>query len=266
MNDLDLNLKFTPEFRAQVSTNILHLLDDFEKIASTLEFHHEKTVIWQPPAQFPKLLDHYLDALFTIYINKYYVLCKSLIEGLNAGNFFIYGLIGRSLIEHTAILRYYVTSKTIPLAEAAAEDGIITEEEWQDILQCLNKHLTGHRFDWKNFLGDYFQQEEIDDSHPHDFKQEQQINVITCLEKWMKQKPEIANLYSLFCDLVHPNLGSNLLIARIVDRKIGLGGSQGKPMGLEIMNRTFANLLELFQEVYTQLMLLKKLKHTKIFK
>lgn len=255
-------MKFDPSFRQQVCPQILPLLDRFEEIEATLATLNADTILWQPPEALPDLLDHYLDALFRIYIHKFHVLCQSLIQALNAGNFLIYGLIGRSLIEHTAILRYYVTNKMLPLAQAAAADGEISEAELEELIHWLNRHLTGQRFDWDVFLADYFAQ--LEQPRTRHALRESQVNVITCLEKWIQERAAIAQLYELFCDLVHPNLGSNLLISRLVEDQIGIGGSLGEPIGLEIMNRTFADLVALFEEVRDQLLQLKSLKFSEI--
>ncbi len=70
----------------------------------------------------------------------------------------------------------------------------------------------------------------------------------------------------MFCDLVHPNLGSTLLITRILDNQLIVAGERGKPLGQEIFNRTFGELLELFQEVQEQLIQLQSLKFGEILR
>ena len=249
-------MKFSPAFRKQVSYQLIPLLDRFEEVETILAAEITETVIWQPPSDLSQLANHYLDMLWVVYISKYHLLCQSLIQALNAENFFIYGMIGRSLIEHTAILRYYVTGKMLPLANVALSQDKISESTIQELIGLLDRHLTGRRFDWNTFLADYF--DELEQPQSGTVLKEPQVNVLTCLQKWMKDDPAIANLYELFCDLVHPNLGSTLLISRLIDKQnIGVGGSVGQPVGLEIFNRTFAQLIALFQEVHTQLMQLR---------
>lgn len=58
-----------------------------------------------------------------------------------------------------------------------------------------------------------------------------QVNILTCLETWIREEPAIGKLYGLFCDLVHPNLGSTLMVTRIYDQKIVVGGSSGTSFG-----------------------------------
>lgn len=252
-------MKFSPTFRQQVSAQILPLLDRFEEVETILAAESRETTIWQPPRELSKLANHYLDMLWVVYISKYHLLCQSLIQALNTENFFLYGMIGRSLIEHTAILRYYVSGKMLPLAKTALSQEKGTESTIHELIGLLDRHLTGRRFDWNTFLADYF--DELEQPQQGTVLKEPQVNVLTCLQKWMNDEPAIANLYELFCDLVHPNLGSTLLISRLVNKhKIGVGGSWGQPIGLEIFNRTFAQLVDLFQEVHTQLIQLRELE------
>ena len=252
-------MKFSPEFRKQVSSQLIPLLDRVEEVETILAAEVTETMIWQPPSGLSQLANHYLDMLWMVYINKYHLLCQSLIQALNAENFLLYGMIGRSLIEHTAILRYYVSGKMLPLASTALSKETVAESTIHELINLLDRHLTGRRFDWDTFLADYF--DELERPQRGTVLKEPQVNVLTCLQKWIKEDLAIANLYELFCDLVHPNLGSTLLISRLVDKhNIGIGGSVGQPVGLEIFNRTFAQLVALFQEVRTQLMQLREFK------
>ena len=256
--------KFSQKFRQQVGNQITPLLDQFEELALNLATRNPKEVIWQPPENLQELLDHYLDTLLIVYLKKYAVFSQCLIQVLNEENYLLYGLIGRAIIEHTAVLRYYVTSKMLPLAQEVVADGKVTESEIEELIQWLDKHLAGRRFDWNTFLADYFQQ--IEGLKPESVVKPAQVNILTCLEKWGRENRSIIRLYELFCDLVHPNLGSTLLITRILDNQLIVGGEKGKPLGQEIFNRTFGELLELFQEVQEQLIQLQSLKFGEILR
>ncbi len=252
-------IKFTAKIRQKINPNLINELKKFEEITAFLHEKSQNTLMWHPLKKDSyDLYDHYLDAILTVYLNKYYVLCKSLIQALNEENYLLYGLIGRSLIEHTAILRYYVTSKMFPLVEIALEDGKVTPEEVETIIPWLEKHLIGNRFDWGDFLADYF--DELDNLKQGNVLKNPQVNVITCLKKWIEEDDSIQNLYELFCDLVHPNLGSTLLISNIVDNQICIGGHSGDAIALEIVNRTLKQLLMIFGEVSHQLKQLQEFK------
>ncbi len=254
--------KFSQNFYQQVGSQITPLLEQFEELALILAARSPNEIVWQPPENLQDLLDHYLDTLSMVYLKKYSVFSQCLITFLNEENYLLYGLIGRAIIEHTAVLRYYVTSKMLPLAHEVVADGIVTDSEIEELIQWLDKHLAGRRFDWNNFLADYFQQ--IEGLKPEPRVQPAQVNILTCLEKWGRENQSIIPLYELFCDLVHPNLGSTLLITRILDNHLIVGGERGKPLGQEIFQRTFGELLELFQEVKEQLIQLQSFKFSEI--
>ena len=148
--------KFSQEFRQQVRQQITPLLDRFEELSLNLADRNPGEAIWQPPDNLQDLLDHYLDTLLVVYLHKYSVFSQCLIQVLNEENYLLYGLIGRAIIEHTAVLRYYVTSKMLPLAQEVIADGKVTEAELESLIQWLNKHLAGRRFDWNNFFGRLF--------------------------------------------------------------------------------------------------------------
>lgn len=244
--------EFNNNFLQQVDSNFQQLLTQFETMTQDFELNSVTTVILNKPEDNPhQLYDYYLDSLLIVYYNKYAILCQALIQSLNSENYLIYGLIGRAIIEHTAILRYYVTSKMLPLVELALEDGQITEDEVAQIIPWLEKHLSGQRFNWAEFLADYFH--EVEEKNNTTSNEASQVNIVTCLEKWIKHNPDIGSMYALFSDLVHPNLGSTLLICRLVGNQVGIGGSQGEAVGLEIFKRTFPQLLAIFIEVKEQL-------------
>jgi hypothetical protein len=258
-------MKFNAQIRQQMAADMGPLLDKFEQITEQLRKNSSITLIWEPLGKDEHdLYDYYLDVLSVVYLNKYYYLCQGLIEALNTESYLIYGLIGRAIIEHTAILRYYLTSKMLPLVEMALADGKVTSEEVQEIIPWLEKHLTGNRFEWNIFLADYF--DELDNIQSGHVLKNSQVNVITCLEKWIKEDPSITHLYELFSDLVHPNLGSTLMISRLVDNQIGIGGNEGKPVGLEIVNRTFGKLVKIFEEVQYQLIQIKEFKFSAVLR
>ncbi|ELR96430.1 hypothetical protein [Gloeocapsa sp. PCC 73106] len=239
--------------------DLQQLFRKFETITSEFQRSCSSTVILVKPENDPhQLYDYYLDALLIVYFNKYAVLCQSLIQSLESENYLMYGLIGRAIIEHTAILRYYVTSKMLPLVEMALADGQVTETEVAEIIPWLEKHLTGQRFNWAEFLADYF--DKVDDAAADASGDSSQVNILTCLEKWVKNDSQIGGMYALFSDLVHPNLGSTLLISRLVDNQVGIGGDSGEAVGLEIVKRTFSQLVDIFAEVQEQLRKIRSFK------
>jgi hypothetical protein len=82
--------------------------------------------------------------------------------------------------------------------------------------------------------------------------------------KWAKDEPTVTILYELFCDLVHPNIGSTLLVAHRHASTIEFGGDRGEQVGHDIVFRTIAGLASLFGEIQRHLetMLLLQMHET----
>ena len=258
MHRQTIERKFSPSLRQKVSDGVRPSLQSFEEISARLATISKGEAIWNPPEDLRELLDRYLEILSIIYLKKYSAFSESIIQALNQENYLLYGLIGRSIIEHAAVLRYYVTNKLAPLARDIFADKIVTDAEAEEFIQWLDKHLAGSRFDWNDYLSDSLQK--IKGLKPEMMSQPAQINVITCLKKWGQENEKIIHLYELFCDLVHPNLGSTLLITQIFEERFVVGSQQGESIGLEIVNRTFGELVDLFKEVRGQLIQLQSFK------
>jgi hypothetical protein len=71
----------------------------------------------------------------------------------------------------------------------------------------------------------------------------EQINASTCVEKWAAVTPEIQIAYNLFCDLVHPNIGSTFLVASTAEDKLYFSRFRGEPVGRQILAQSFPTLL-----------------------
>ncbi|WP_171037638.1 hypothetical protein [Pseudoalteromonas sp. S3776] len=90
-----------------------------------------------------------------------------------------------------------------------------------------------------------------------------QVNILTCIQKWSKDKGSVEILYDLFCDLVHPNIGSSMLVMQTWDDGIGFGG-KGKKFGHDILVKTIAGIILLFNKIkdYLKAMFLLQIHDT----
>jgi hypothetical protein len=61
------------------------------------------------------------------------------------------------------------------------------------------------------------------------------VNVLTCVEKWAKETPAVLIAYNLFCELVHPNIGSSFLVCSSDSDRLHFGKHKGEP-GAVILN------------------------------
>ncbi len=69
--------------------------------------------------------------------------------------------------------------------------------------------------------------------------------MLTCIEKWAIETPEALVAYNLFCDLVHPNIGSTFLVTSRVDDRFYFSRFIGEPLGRDIFEQSFLILMSL---------------------
>lgn len=238
-------MNFKQEIKGQVHPDVKELLDQFEEATDTLT---QKSLLlevhYKPPkGDIRNLFNQYIDLIWAAYAAKISTLMQSMILAVNRDDFLTYGLIGRSMIEHTAVLRYYHKTQIVPHLQEPLGAGSVTTQALQELIEILDQHLRGGLFDWESFL-------------KHDFgnlfsrrrSNRKQFRVGKCIEEWTKNDSSITVLYDLFCDLVHPNLGSTLLIVRVWPEGTGIGGNRGRPFGLDLFKMTIAGLALVIQE------------------
>ena len=255
-----MTTQFSADLRNQVNDELKSLLDSTEHFLSLCEtFSRTNTATWMPnPAsklEFPRLYNRYLEMLYAIYLTKFTQLTTSLVKSVNTSDYITYALVGRSMLEHTATLRYYWKKRLGPIMETASSRGGVVKEETVAVIDALDKHLRGTRFDWVSFeLRDY---ESLHRSQTSRRKRAsgsskgteskntppEQINTVTTIDHWAKDERAVRITYDLFCDLVHPNIGSNFLIMSSDGTALGVNPSVQSSVGFSIFCRSFPLLV-----------------------
>lgn len=85
---------------------------------------------------------------------------------------------------------------------------------------------------------------------------QEQVNVMTCIEKWAENTPEVLIAYNLFCDLVHPNIGSSFLVASTSDEGLYFSRFKGELVGKSIFEQSFPILLSVTHKPFGDFLLL----------
>jgi len=264
-------LIFSSDFKAGCSPKTQEHLVLFEQGLESLRgMAGGLTLAWNPEIAEPRRLhNHYIDLLAAVYTTKFLLYSENLIEGLNRGNYFAYALNGRAILENVATLRYYLRHKYAPLLEGSTVD-------LQKVIATHDVHLRGSRFDWEAFATGRFQ--EMAEESLNNLKKKkdlekqmpkmraklrtQQINVITCIEKWGMETPAVMLCYDFFCELVHPNIGSSFLTSSIKDGSLVFGITDGEPAGHRMFEQTFLWLLSIgYKEFGNQIMCLVLMKY-----
>lgn len=234
-------LKFDDEIKKLTNPKIHPILDQIAEAANSLADKAAKIieVVWPPKHNdIRELFNDYLDLIWGAYTQKISLITSGLISSINNKDFLSYALLGRSLIEHTAVIRYY-HNLIVKNIQESVKRGAVSEVEIKKLIEILDKHIRGHRFDWDTyFKGDF---EKLTKEYKiEDYKS--QVNVKTCLDKWVEEQPEIKVLYDLFCDLVHPNIGSTFLVMKGGNGSIIFGGNEGHSIGIDVFYHTFVGL------------------------
>lgn len=228
------------------------------KMAENLNFP------WDPDQDDPrKLHNNYARNLITCYVSKFSELSDAILYSIDKENYLVYALASRALIEITATLRYYVLHQYKPLLDK----GDLSTEDMRSLIAIDDRHLRGSRFDWKSFFYQRYSKLKEDAVRQLDKKKtkqkhvvdgiiHEQINVLTCIEKWSEHTPEVLITYNLFCDLVHPNIGSSFLVASISDSELYFSRFKGTLVGKSIFEQSFPILVSTTGKPFNDFLLL----------
>jgi hypothetical protein len=257
------NVLFLKEVKEKCSIEMQQLMETFESGRNhLLGMFQALDLPWEPEKpDLRELHNNYIQLLVSVYTSKFSLLSDSIIHAINRNDFLTYALSGRSLIECVATLRYYVSSKYKPLFDK----GWISAHDMDELIKIDHKHLCGTRFDWESFF--FKRYDKLKDDVIAKLKlqnkkgdresiskgnriQRDQTNIITYIQKWAKVTPEVMIVYDLFCDLVHPNIGSNFLVASIRGDKLHFGSSSGEPMGLIFFQQSFPMFLSVIYKPF----------------
>jgi len=238
-------LRFPEKIRAQASGVLLQCMEGLESFCSHIDSVYERNNVALDPVRLQsshqfEYVGTVLWFLYGIYVAKYRELLRNVIRSTADEEFLVFAHCGRGLIETTATLRYY-NNETLAVVMAAKDPNKFSSEEISKIVELLDKHSRGGRFDWGSFWmsnrNDMVERSVAawrkgkkskiasDTSNPSS------VHVNDAIRSWMAEKPGIALIYDFFCELVHPNLGSNFLMMGARDGSLHVAGSTDKSVG-----------------------------------
>jgi hypothetical protein len=185
----------------------------------------------------------YIDFGISTYAAKLLELFESVELSIENERYLIYALSGRAILENTATLRYYSMHPDILAASEAWKSKSLTDRVLRTANATLDRFLKGNRFSWDAFIEGRFTELTTTPDQPD----QAQVNSTTCLQKWFKESSKLEPLYDLFCDLVHPNLGSNLLVLGTLGNELRPGAKEAKSASLFIVAPTLAGVIGSFE-------------------
>lgn len=152
-------LQFDESVKRRVPEDHQALLLNFEEITRGMYKHSTNNkFVWNPPNNPKLLLNHYLDILWAVHICNFSALCQALIDAVNRQEFIVYGLIGRSLIEHAAVMRYYFKHRIQYTVDEALQSGAVSTEKIRTVVSELDRFMRGSKFNWEAFLTGKFEE------------------------------------------------------------------------------------------------------------
>ena len=152
-------------------------------------------------------ISHRLQFLLYSNVAKTRNLLEALEWALSSGNYLVWTLVVRALIEHSAVLSKYLASLE-KLNFCAPET---TLDELDAVGACLLKYMNGSRFNWDALLSDDWESLLKKFEPPGD---EAAINVLTAIDHSAKLRPALSTnriWYDMLSDFAHPNKASHSL-------------------------------------------------------
>jgi len=216
---------------------------EFMKVITAVDELKSDQIFFNPnPRTNVELYNNQVDLIWCSNKEKIIQLHYGLKYSLANKNYILYGLIGRALIEHAAVLRYFVVEKIQPAFVKIKERKKITRSDFEKLMGEVHKLLRGTRFDWEAFETKNFEKLK---NEKHETRL-QSVHVNDSLRSWQKEFTSVHWIYNWFCDFVHPNLGSTLLLQKRFPhtRQIAFGGSEGEEFGIKLIKMTWVGIIQ----------------------
>jgi hypothetical protein len=258
-------MKFSDDFNNDKNSILNECCLGIENVINHLEIKHIEKVTNMPSKYLPnqnpyEFLGNFFKFIHSEYIGKYYQLIYGFINSINEKNYLIAALCGRSIIESTATLRYYnkecIKKITILSEKEMKGESIYDQKFIETIIEIINQHMHGSRFDWMKFFTTdkkTFAEKLIEEAKAKNKDYVESLPIARLLDSWNKDMPELRFYYDFFSDLVHPNLGSNLLLMDLNNNTASIGGNSEKLIGKNIAIQSVLLLTPCIKEATTQL-------------
>ncbi len=168
---------------------------------------------------------------------------RSVISSYNDNNLLVTFQSLRSYIELVATVRYTLT-KLGPIIHRCVTTGLVTREDAHRIASDFDILLRGGRFDWHT----YFLQgaasvmsakKKVREKAERQRYASKHLRIKDCVDDWAKEVPAVEFIYDYLCDIVHPNMGSNLILMRADDDGLSFDHNERSKVGSDLFERIF---------------------------
>ena len=269
-------IKFNSNFRNSGGDSVSKCctwIEDFsftlsETVISDAEISVSEMYLFNTQDKNPhKLLGQFFKFIHVTYKQKFAELTDEFIDSINNKHFLTSALVGRSIIEATATLRFY-NQKLIKKIHTRANKP---NESWEAEVDLINEslelamqHMKGTNFDWEQFFTSDKKTfvDSLVEKEKARLRKEKPVKpnyiksqpVGKYLDNWFDDEPELVSFaYNFFSELVHPNLGSNLLLTGVSKDKLQIGINSNRAVGKTISHHAVLTLVPVIKEASKQL-------------
>lgn len=269
-----MSIKFSTDFKAGGKDLLIRCCDGiegfykyldvtkFDTAELSIEAIYDVNQSKEHPYQY---VGNFFKFIHASYIEKYRELIGDFISSINSKHYLTAALCGRSLIESTATLRYYnnAVMKKVRISSKKEIEGIDIEF-LHDVLSLASKHMHGSNMNWADFFTTDKKTfiRELVDKEKRRLKKEppkkedfiKSYPIGKFLDSWFDDDPELVALaYNFYSEIVHPNLGSNLLLIGILNGKVQVGRDSNRAAGKSICKEAVTFLAPCLKEAANQL-------------
>jgi hypothetical protein len=212
-----------------------------------------------------EVLGDFFKFIHVSYVEKFRELVGGFISSVNNRQYLVAALCGRSIIESTATLRFY-NNAVMKKARLSSESDIgnLDDTFFRETFALAVQHMKGSRINWagfftsdkKTFIYDLVEREKRRLAKEKPKKEEYltSLPVGKFLDSWFDDDPELVALaYNFFSELVHPNLGSNLLLIGVSEGRVQVGRNSNRAAGKTICREAVTFIAPCLRESTLQL-------------
>jgi hypothetical protein len=253
-------IRFRPEFVARFPSKQRTDLKKFTSFGSAVEEALRKApeLQWPPPSDTKAMFDYYVELIWQANFVRCANLCRGLVESLNELNFLCFAILFRAFFENVLLARQYFSTRLRPIVDACAKEGQVRFDELNSLIIELDTSVRRSKVDWDKLLAGNF-----DRIAEQSVAVSDTVGLKKAAKDWDQTGARLGaltptDLYSVLCDLAHPNLGSALVCMRQVG--FGFATPDQSSIGPKIFAFLYPSLAAVvmeFQSIHEKLLSLK---------
>jgi hypothetical protein len=251
-------VQFAKQFLGQFPEHLQAQLQQFTSLIDARQkaLSRAPQMGWPPPTALDRAFDHHVELVWQANETKGLSFCLGIIQSLNEANFLCFAVTFRAFYEQVLLLRQYMHTRLLPVVGTCLKKGQVEFGEMSALISELHSLLRRSRVDWENFLMGQFQNMNAKDAMD-------QVGLKNAAKAWHDTGEQLGALdpvalYSVLCDLAHPNFGSVLICMQ--SDSFGFATNSFRSVGIRIFGFLYPSLAAVameFQKMQNALLLLK---------